>query len=103
MAEEGGGVKEKQQIATEVMRAKWQSLRVHHRRRAVIFVSPPLELVTAAEAMASDQARVVQAWLEGGQMLRATDAMVLPIKADEELDFVIVQPFVLVGRTIEFN
>ena len=94
---------EQEKRTYEVMRTAWQNLLGHHRRKAVLFVSPPVDLKTAAEAMALDQTRVVEAWLQSGHLMPTNDTIAAAIKADEELEFIIVQPFVLVGLTIEFN
>ena len=67
------------------------------KRDALFLVSPPVDLMTAAQAFRQDQSRVVMAWMKSGHILRPDAKMIAEWKPQLELDFIIVQPFVLVA------
>ena len=86
----------------KLMRGPWSMLAPHHRRQALFLVSPPVDLPTAATAMVEDQSRVILAWMSSGHITRATDELVAGLGPEQEFDFMIVQPFVLVAfNTLE--
>ena len=81
----------------ERMKGPWGHLRPHMKRNALFLVCPPVDLMTAAHAFKDDQSRVIMAWLKSGHILRPEDEMISEWAPDLELEFVIVQPFVLVA------
>ena len=81
-------------ITSEILPCDWGALRPHHQREALFLVSPDLDLVEAALAVASNRADRVEAWLTVGRLGRPEAAMA-PVLEAGRFQFVIVQPFVL--------
>ena len=86
----------REKIEKDIMTGPWSHLLAHHKRNCLFLVSPPVDLVTAAESVAADQTKVVMAWLQSGHFMRPTDELVENWSPDQTFKFVIVQPFVLV-------
>lgn len=83
-------------LRSEVTGCGWGDLAPHHQRGALLVVSPDLDLLDAAEAVATDRRDRVEAWLAVGRLGRAGDALVERWAAGAaRFQFVIVQPFVL--------
>ena len=79
--------------------AEWSWLRSHAVAGRMVVVSQLLDLIEVGEAIAADDTRQVQAWLDEGLVMVATQAEIdkrdkLPGKT--EIMAAIVQPFVLV-------
>ena len=85
-------------LADELGTAPWSMLEAHARRDGLIFVSPALDLLEVAVAVAEDNGEVVSAWMAAGQLTRPDAATLLACAEDTERQwsFVIVRPFVLV-------
>ncbi len=81
-------------ITAEVLPCDWAALRPHHARDALFLVSPDLDLVEAAVAVATNRADRVEVWLTVGRLGRPTPEM-LDDLVGARFQFVIVQPFVL--------
>jgi hypothetical protein len=92
MADEIDALRDK--ITAEILPCDWAALRPHHQRQALFLVSPDLDLVEAALAVAANRADRVEAWLTVGRLGRPQASMADVLKAGR-FQFVIVQPFVL--------
>ena len=79
------------------MRGPWSHLAPHMKRNALFLICPPVDVMMAAQAFKEDQTRVIMAWMKSGHILRPDSEMIADWKPDLELQFVIVQPFVLVA------
>jgi hypothetical protein len=83
-------------LASEVLACGWAELEPHHERGALLVVGPDLDLVEAAEAIATDRKDRVEVWLTVGRIGRATPSLVSRWgELESRFQFVIVQPFVL--------
>ena len=82
----------------QVLQGFWIDLKDHQERGAIIIVSRDLDLVTVGTAVASDEAKVVQGWINGGKLTRPTPDQLAAWNQMQakEFRFVIAQPYVLV-------
>lgn len=80
----------------EIMETTWKALSLHHRRKALFFVCPPVDLLSAANAVALDQTRIIQAWISSKHLFRPDENYIKTISDDKTFRFVIIQPYVLV-------
>lgn len=87
-------------IRSEVQETGWDALVKHAERGGLILVSPQLDLVVAALAVAEDRAEDITTFLEAGLLTRPNEATLAALDADDnpQFSFVIVQPFVLASR-----
>ena len=86
-------------IKLEIFTGLWQDLKAHCLERdAVIVVAPDLDLVVAAEKVAKDEVKSVQAWIQSGRFARPTSEQLKSWESNPQKSFrfVIVQPYVLV-------
>ena len=81
---------------TEIMETTWEALIRHHQRKALFFVCAPVTLTIAAQAIATDQTRVISAWVQSKHIFRPDEEYVNTIKPKSKFQFAIVQPYVLV-------
>ena len=86
-----------EQETLQIMRGPWSHLAPHMKRNALFLICPPVDVMTVARAFRDDQSRVIMAWMKSGHILRPDSKMISDWKPDLELEFVIVQPFVLVA------
>lgn len=93
-------VEPREKLHNEVMSSYWEDLAPHQARGALLLLSPTVDLLDVAEAMASDDAARIAAWLKGGQLARVSAAEAEQLEATEDLrfQFVVVQPWVLAQR-----
>ena len=77
----------------------WTDLLPHSRRDAVIVVHETLDIVTAAEAIASDDSARVQVWIDEQLIQKPTQQQLSQWNAAPQTEFstLIVQPYVLVS------
>jgi hypothetical protein len=75
-------------------------LAAHLRRDGVLVVAAGLDLLTCAEALATDDASRVREWVTAGSLRKASEGerAQWPGEADGTWMAVVVQPFVLVQR-----
>ena len=85
----------------EIMEASWKALLIHHKRKALFFVCAPVDLLAAANAIALDQTRIINAWLQSKHIFRPNDDEIQTIPNDKNFYFAIVQPYVLVQVKIQ--
>jgi hypothetical protein len=75
----------------------WSELQRHFARGVVVVVSPPLDLLGVAAAMARDDAVMLGDWMQSSRVLRATDEHARQWElAQPALRAVVVAPWVLV-------
>lgn len=84
-------------LLAESGRLSWPELAPHFARGVVVSVSAPLDLVEVAAALAEDDTSRAQAWLESGEVSRASDEDARRwAAAGTEFSAVVVAPWVLV-------
>ncbi len=95
MSESTSSVREK--LRAEVAAVPWQDLVPHGERGGLLLLSPQVDLLDAAEAIARDDRAWVEEVLVAGLLGRPTEADTKAFEADATKRFqcVIVQPFVL--------
>lgn len=83
---------------------KWEVLKPHASRDAVVVVNPQLDLVRVGEAIASDNTQSVTRWINEQLILKPT-AEQLALWSQENKPFMslIVQPYVLVQEPAPDN
>lgn len=87
-------------LRSEVQETRWDALAIHAERGNLIMVSPKLDLLEAALAVAQDRTQDVETYLSAGLLHKLTEAQIAALDAEEnpKFRFVIVQPFVLASR-----
>jgi len=84
-------------LAAESGVIAWPELQRHFARGVVVVVSPPLDLLEVAAAMARDDASKLGDWMQSSRVLRATDEHARQWEmAQPDLRAVVVAPWVLV-------
>jgi len=92
----------REKLRTEILGCGWDVLAPHHTRGVVLIARPDLDLLDAAEALASDRRDRVEVWLTVGRLGRPADALVSRWDGGPaRFQFVIVQPFVLAQELLE--
>ncbi|MCU0517552.1 MAG: DUF2288 domain-containing protein [Oscillatoria sp. Prado101] len=89
------------ELAATVDEAEWEWLIPHAQRQAVIVVSPELDLIDVALAMASDNVSSVQGWIGERLIYKPSTSELSNWNANPNKRFnsLIVQPFVLVQES----
>ncbi len=86
-----------EKLAAESGVIAWPELQRHFARGVVVVVSPPLDLLEVAAAMAEDDAALLGGWMQSSRVLRATDEHARHWElAQADLRAVVVAPWVLV-------
>ncbi|MGK3965470.1 DUF2288 family protein [Sorangium sp. So ce118] len=90
----------RERLANTLGEVFWTDLRAHAARDAVILVAADLDLLDVGEALASNDAAAVQAWIAAGKLTKPTaeDLARWPLQAELRFLSVVVAPFVLVRR-----
>jgi hypothetical protein len=85
-------------LAEGLGEAPWSMLEAHAKRDGLIVVSPELDLLDVAEALAQDDGGAVAAWMAQGQLTKPGAAAMVMYAAEvaRTWPFVIVAPFVIV-------
>ncbi|MFM2006615.1 MAG: hypothetical protein RLZZ09_2270 [Pseudomonadota bacterium] len=84
-------------LAAESGVITWPELQRHFARGVVVVVSPPLDLLGVAAAMARDDTVMLGDWMQSSYVLRATDEQARQWElAQPALKAVVVAPWVLV-------
>ena len=87
----------KEKFESEIEQCDWDMLAPHHERGAVFIVGDNADLVTVAEALASDNVSQVKIWLDNGDFYKLEDTSSFEAEPYKKLgEFLIVQPYVLV-------
>jgi hypothetical protein len=99
----------REKLRGEVLSSYWEDLAPHQARGALLMLSPDVDLLDAAEAMAQDDNARVGRWLETGAMRRVgaaeaerlgTESEALGEESELRFQFVVVQPWVLAQALI---
>ncbi|PYC25743.1 DUF2288 domain-containing protein [Pseudomonas alcaligenes] len=81
----------------ETAKIAWQELQPFFARGQLLWVSPALDLVEVAQAVAEDQGDKVAAWLQAGQVAKVDEPQAQDyLERDPELWAVVVAPWVLI-------
>ncbi|MGK3995917.1 DUF2288 family protein [Sorangium sp. So ce1024] len=90
----------REQLAKTLGEVFWTDLRTHAARDAVILVAADLDLLDVGEAVASNNAAAVEAWITAGKLTKPTaeDLERWPIQVEMRFLSLVVAPFVLVRR-----
>ncbi|MGD2083285.1 MAG: DUF2288 family protein [Chromatiales bacterium] len=89
----------REKLNRETARIGWPELERHFARGVVLVVSPALDLVDVAAAVAEDDAQAVRGWTDSGALIRATDEHArvwVDLGPQAPLWAVVVAPWVLV-------
>lgn len=85
------------ELNLETARIPWRDLQRFFASGSTLAVSPELDLLTVATAMAQDQTGAVQAWLDQGQLGPVQDDQAHRWhEADTTLWALVIKPWVLV-------
>lgn len=89
---------DRQELAQQVDQARWEWLRPHQERGALIVVDAMLELADVGERLAMDDAATVQAWLASQMIAKPTPEQLDAWNQQPQLLFsmLVVSPFVLI-------
>ena len=92
---------DRQELAQQVDRARWEWLQPHQQRNALIRVDGMLELADVGERLAADDAATVQAWLASHMIARPSPDQLDEWNRQPERMFamLVVSPFVLIQET----
>ncbi|WAH57570.1 DUF2288 domain-containing protein [Pseudomonas silvicola] len=75
----------------------WQELQPFFARGALLWVEPALDLVAAAEAVATDNGAEVKQWMDAGLLAKVSESQALDcVERDPTLWAVVVSPWVLI-------
>ena len=101
MSDEAAGSM-RESLAEGLGEAPWSMLEAHAQRDGLIIVSPELDLLDVAVALAQDDGASVAGWMNEGRLTKP-DAAALAAHAEDEAHqwpFIIVAPFVLVHERV---
>ncbi len=89
-----------QSFADQVDTARWQWLRAHNERGALILVDEMLELAFVGERVAADDTAAVKSWLASTLLSRPTAEQIAAWDVEPEKPFsmLVVSPFVLIQQ-----
>jgi len=87
----------RQELRGQIQHVRADVLLPHHRRGALLIVTPQVDVLEVAEAVAGDDAERVEALIKAEQVYRPTlaDLATWCVDDDMRLQFVILQPYVL--------
>lgn len=87
----------REKLKTEIQASKAPELLPHHQRDALLVVSPGVDILDVAVAIAADNAELVSGFLADGRVYKPSLAQLSDWCVDLELrfQFVILQPYVL--------
>jgi hypothetical protein len=75
----------------------WKELEPFFAKGALLWVDPGLDLIVAAEAVATDEGEKVAAWLAADQLAKLSETRALDLfERDPELWAVVVSPWILI-------
>ena len=82
------------QLSGQILLASWIDLGIHIENGNVFRIPDEVDIVVIAQAIATDQTRVVEAWLKSGFLCRISDKDAY--SKEDLLRILIIQPFVIV-------
>ncbi|MDI3356717.1 DUF2288 domain-containing protein [Pseudomonas sp. UYIF39] len=75
----------------------WKELEPFFAKGALLWVDPGLDLIAAAEAVATDEGEKVAAWLAADKVAKLSETRALDLfERDPELWAVVVSPWILI-------
>ncbi|WP_454862985.1 DUF2288 domain-containing protein [Pseudomonas hormoni] len=75
----------------------WKELEPFFAKGALLWVSPELDLIAAAEAVATDDGEKVAAWLAADEVANLSETRALDLfERDPELWAVVVSPWIMI-------
>ena len=76
----------------------WRELKIHLQRDAIITVSPVLDIIDVAVAIADDDKGAVEGWIANNQLGKPTGDQLKNWEEHQDKSFkmLIVQPFILI-------
>ena len=83
-----------ERLSKQVLLANWIDLGIHIDNGHVFRIPDEVDIVMIAHAIATDQSRVIDAWLKSGLLCRLSNKNIYG--KDEVLRILIVQPFVII-------
>ncbi len=83
-------------LSSDIDNTKWDLLAPHHERNAAFYITPDVELIAVAMAMARDESQYVKEWINQGKLLPPTQDQIKQW-SEEGTDFkyIIIQPYVI--------
>ncbi len=80
----------------------WTDLKAHAARDAIIIADEHLDLVDVGVALATNDTKSVEAWIQSGKLLKpsAEDLSRWSVATNLTFMSVVVQPFVLIHRPV---
>lgn len=93
----------RESLQRDLAEVHWRDLRVHLQRDAIILVSPELDLIKVAVAVAEDDSRQVESWIAAGQVGKPTREQLEDWEQllDKTFRMLIAQPFILVQEVLD--
>lgn len=83
----------------ETARMHWHELLRYFASGLVVVVDDRLDLIEVAVAFTNDDKELVETWMNGNQVHKATDAQAAEwLDADQQLWTVVVRPWILVQK-----
>ncbi len=100
MTADSESVREK--LQGELGTIDWPLLAVHARSGNLILVSPDIEFLDAAVAVAGNDTQQVSTWVEAGQLTKLDESEQAALDGEQGVffQFVVVAPFVLARRVL---
>jgi hypothetical protein len=97
--------KSREELALNVDEARWQWLKPHMERGAIVIVASALDLAEAGERMAADDSFSVAGWIDAGLVGKPTAADIARWDAEPQKKFLtlIVSPYVLIQEIGTIN
>lgn len=88
----------REELARQIDQARWEWLRPHLERGALIVVDALLDLAEVGERLAVDDTNAVQAWLASRMIARPTAEQIdsWNLKPQMQFSMLVVSPFVLI-------
>ena len=88
----------REELALNIDEARWQWLKPHLERGALITVAAALDLAEAAEKIAADDTGPVSAWIAAGKIGKPTEEEIAAWDEEPDKKFLtlIISPYVLI-------
>ena len=88
----------REELALNIDEARWQWLKPHLERGALITIAATLDLVEAGEKIAADDTAPVSAWIAAGKIGKPTEAEIAAWDEEPDKKFLtlIISPYVLI-------
>lgn len=92
-----------EKLSSEVDVARWEWLRAHNERGALIVVNRGLDLAEVGERIAADDSPMVQRWLVSNLLAKPTAEQIAAWDREPARNFstLVISPFVLVQEIVK--